>query len=90
LDLDALPQERGRRNQIVDPDLYLLRGRVRFLDSRGGRQATPFSLMLLTLGATAAQKARYAGLVPGFWLARDSAAGVAAIDGLQGSDNPAR
>ena len=28
------------------------------------------ALMVLTLGATAEQKARYARLVPGFWLAR--------------------
>jgi transcriptional regulator with XRE-family HTH domain len=50
--------------------IYLLRGRVRFLDSGGKGQNTPFSLMLLTLGATADQKARYAALVPGFWVAR--------------------
>jgi transcriptional regulator with XRE-family HTH domain len=53
-----------------DADIYLLQGRVRFLDSKGKGQHTPFSLMLLTLGATAEQKERYAQLVPGFWLAR--------------------
>ena len=56
----------------VDADIFLLRGRIRFLDSHGKRQGTPFSLMLLTLGATEAQKDRYAGLVPGIWLARRS------------------
>ena len=54
----------------ADADIYLLKGRVRFLDPRGGRQQTPFSLMVLTLGATSDQKDRYADLVPGFWLAR--------------------
>ena len=51
-------------------DIYLLQGRVRFLDSRGKGQPTPFSLMLLTLGASTEQKARFASLVPGFWIAR--------------------
>ena len=54
----------------IDADIYLLKGRVRFLDPRGGGQQTPFSLMVLTLGATAEQKSTYAALVPGFWLAR--------------------
>jgi len=43
---------------------------VRFLDPRGKAQHTPFALMVLTLGATAEQKVRYARLAPGFWLAR--------------------
>lgn len=51
-------------------DIYLLRGRVRFIDSLGKGQHTPFSLMVLALGANADQKARYADLVPGFWLTR--------------------
>lgn len=55
-----------------DADIYLLRGRVRFLDRRGQGQHTPFSLMVLTLGATADQKKRYAELVPGFWMARSA------------------
>jgi len=54
----------------ADADIYLLRGRVRFLDIRGASQQTPFSLMVLTLGATPEQKDRYAELVPGFWLTR--------------------
>ena len=51
-------------------DIYLLQGRVRFLDTVGKAQPTPFSLMLLTLGASAEQKDRFAALVPGFWVAR--------------------
>lgn len=54
----------------VDADIYFLKGRLRFLNSEGRGQHTPFSLMVLALGATAEQKARYAELVPGFWLAR--------------------
>ncbi len=53
-------------------DIYLLKGRVRFLNAQGKGQHTPFSLMLLTLGATSVQKAQYAELVPGFWLARST------------------
>jgi len=53
-----------------DADIYLLRGRVRFLDARGKGQHTPFSLMVVTLGPTHEQKQRYAELVPGFWLKR--------------------
>ncbi len=53
-----------------DADIYLLQGRVRFLDPSGKGQHTPFSLMLLTLGATSDQKRRYASLVPGFWMIR--------------------
>lgn len=54
----------------ADADIYLLQGRVRFLDIRDKSQQTPFSLMVLTLGATPEQKHRYAELVAGFWLAR--------------------
>lgn len=54
----------------VDADIYLLKGRVRFLSPQGERQPTPFSLMLLTLGATAEQKARYEASLPGFWMPR--------------------
>lgn len=53
----------------ANADIYLLKGRVRFLNTHGKGQHTPFSLMVLTLGATAEQMARYAALVPGFWLA---------------------
>lgn len=54
----------------ADADIYLLQGRVRFLDASGRGQHTPFSLMLVALGATEEQKARYSELVPGFWLNR--------------------
>lgn len=52
----------------VVANIYLLRGRVPFLDLGGKRQHTPFALMLVTLGATAEQMSRYAVLAPGFWL----------------------
>jgi len=55
-------------------DIYLLRGRVRFLNGEGKGQHTPFSLMVLALGATADQRALYGALAPGFWLARSGAA----------------
>ncbi len=63
----------------TDADIYLLQGRVRFLNPQGNRQHTPFSLMVMTLGATAEQKARYAELAPGFWLARSAAS----VDGVR-------
>lgn len=59
----------------TDADIYLLQGRVRFLDSRGKGQHTPFSLMLVALGASADQKDRYARRVSGFWLARSADTG---------------
>ena len=49
-------------------DIYLLQGRVRFLNSRGKGQHTPFSLMIVTLGANEGQKSRFAELVPGSWM----------------------
>ncbi|QJU56434.1 helix-turn-helix domain-containing protein [Sphingomonas sp. AP4-R1] len=54
-------------------DIYLLRGRVRFLKADGKGQHTPFSLMVVTLGANADQRRRFAEAVPGFWLARRDA-----------------
>ena len=54
----------------ADADICLLQGRVRFLDTKGGSQPTPFSLMLVALGTTAQQKAAWNGLVDGLWLAR--------------------
>ena len=33
-------------------DIFLLQGRVRFLDTQGRAQPTPFSLMVVTLGAS--------------------------------------
>lgn len=49
-------------------DIYLLRGRVKFIDTRGKAQHTPFSLMVVMLGATPDQKRRYAQLVQGSWM----------------------
>ncbi len=54
----------------ADAHIYLLQGRVRFLDPRGKAQSTPFSLMVLTLGTTARQRRDFGGLVDGFWMAR--------------------
>jgi transcriptional regulator with XRE-family HTH domain len=52
----------------MDADIYLLQGRVKFIDTKGRGQNTPFSLMLLTLGATEEQKDRFAQSVSGRWL----------------------
>ena len=62
----------ARFQQTLSPvaDIYLLQGRVRFLDTQGKGQPTPFSLMLVTLGASTEQKERFASLVSGFWVAR--------------------
>ena len=54
----------------ADADICLLQGRVRFLDTRGGAQPTPFSLMLVALGVTAQEKAAWSDLVGGYWLSR--------------------
>lgn len=51
-------------------DIFLLQGRVRFLDIQGRAQPTPFSLMVVTLGASTEQKGRFASLVSGFWVSR--------------------
>ena len=56
----------------ADADIYLLRGRIRFLDPRGRAQPTPFSLMVLTFGTSPAQREAFARAVPGFWLTRAS------------------
>ena len=59
----------------ADANIFLLQGRVRFLDTQGKGQHTPFALMLLTFGTTAEQRVRYEALVSGFWLARSAAFG---------------
>lgn len=51
----------------VDADIYLLQGRLKFLSTAGKAQPTPFSLMLVTLGASDEQRARLAELTPGGW-----------------------
>ena len=55
-----------------DADIFLLKGRVSFLDTKGKKQPTPFSLMIFTLGAGPEQKRRFAELVSGFWSSRYS------------------
>ena len=51
----------------ADADIYLLQGRLKFLNTAGKAQHTPFSLMLVALGASDAQKARLSRLVEGGW-----------------------
>lgn len=53
---------------VSDAEIYLLKGRVRFLNAEGKGQHTPFSLMMLTLGASAESKACLAGMIPGRWM----------------------
>ncbi|WP_082444441.1 MULTISPECIES: DNA N-6-adenine-methyltransferase [Sphingomonas] len=53
---------------VSDAEIYLLKGRVRFLNAEGKGQHTPFSLMILTLGASIENKASLAGLIPGRWM----------------------
>lgn len=54
-----------------DAAMFMLSGRVRFIDTKGKAQPTPFCLTVLTLGATAEQRARLAQLVPGYWAVRE-------------------
>ncbi|WP_334656988.1 DNA N-6-adenine-methyltransferase [Sphingomonas panaciterrae] len=51
-------------------DIYMLRGRIRFLSSKGRGDQTPFSLMVVIFGGEDAAKQRFAELIPGFWLPR--------------------
>lgn len=67
----------------ADADIFFLRGRVRFLNSQGKGQHTPFSLMVLALGATADQKEKYAELAPGFWQERRAAVASAAESNIE-------
>lgn len=60
----------------ADADIYLLKGQVAFLDPRGGKQQTPFSLMLVTLGASAEQRAAFAGQLAAGPLADGRRAGL--------------
>ncbi len=54
----------------VGADIFLLLGRVRFADIRGKSQHTPFSLMLVAFGTSGEQRARWAEITEGYWLAR--------------------
>jgi transcriptional regulator with XRE-family HTH domain len=56
----------------TEADIFLLQGRVRFLNLTGASQSTPFSLMLVALDTTLEQRAHYATLLPGFWVTRRS------------------
>lgn len=49
-------------------DIFLLQGRVRFLNRAGKAQPTPFSLMLVTLGASREARALFSGQVSGRWI----------------------
>lgn len=64
----------------ADADIYLLRGRIRFLDPRGGAQPTPFSLMVLTFGASQAQRDAFAREAAGLWLVREPRSEAAPVD----------
>jgi transcriptional regulator with XRE-family HTH domain len=57
----------------VAADIFLLQGRVKFLSTQGKPQHTPFSLMVVALGATSAQRQQLAELVPGRWLVKSVA-----------------
>ena len=52
----------------ANADLYFLRSRLKFASPEGKVSQTPHSLMLVVFGATAAQRARFEALVPGFWI----------------------
>ncbi|MGJ3628153.1 hypothetical protein AB5I41_16475 [Sphingomonas sp. MMS24-JH45] len=60
----------------VEADIFLLLGRVRFADIRGKSQHTPFSLMLVAFGTSVEQRARWAEIAEGYWLAGCAAAGL--------------
>lgn len=57
----------------ADADIFLLQGRVKFLNTQGQQQHTPFSLMIVALGTTSAQRQQFAKLVLGRWLVRSAA-----------------
>lgn len=65
-------------HEVLSPvaDIYLLKGRLNFLDPQGSTQPTPFSLMVVILGATGLQKERFTELVPGRWMSRVEDAGA--------------
>jgi transcriptional regulator with XRE-family HTH domain len=69
-----------------DADIYLLRGRVRFLDPQGKAQPTPFSLMLMTFGSDPIQRNTLAASLPGLWLTRKEDHGRGR-SGYPGGDN---
>lgn len=52
----------------VEANIFFLQGRVRFSNIRGKSQHTPFALMLVALGTSPGQRARWSALAEGFWL----------------------
>lgn len=52
----------------VDANIFFLQGRVPFADVRGKSQHTPFALMVVALGTSPEQRARWAKVAEGFWL----------------------
>ena len=60
---------------VSDAEIYLLKGRVRFLNAEGKGQHTPFSLMILAMGASTESKACLAGMIPGRWMRLADTAG---------------
>ncbi len=51
----------------ADADIYFLQGRLRFAAPSGKTQHTPFSLMLVALGASREERERFGNAVPGMW-----------------------
>lgn len=49
-------------------DIYVLRGRLRFLTKEGRGNQAPFPLMVVMWGASSSQKERFGELIDGFWL----------------------
>lgn len=49
-------------------DIYVMRGRLRFLTEQGRGNQAPFPLMVVMWGANSAQKNHFAELIDGFWL----------------------
>lgn len=72
-----------------DADIFLLRGRVRFLSPDGRAQPTPFSLMVLSMGATDDQRRLCQNILPGFWLPRRSPPTCASAPPMPPSGKPA-
>lgn len=49
-------------------DIYMMKGRLRFLTVQGRGNQAPFPLMVVLFGAQRDQRDRFAELIPGFWL----------------------
>lgn len=53
---------------VNDAAIYLLEGHLRFVLPAGGAQNTPYSLMLVLLGATQTQRTMLQNTLPGCWM----------------------